>query len=162
MTRYALLAAAAVALSTASPASAQTKGGVTFSDALGIAQAQVPGGILIKGRAENNKVAGQVFGFYFWVDGKMREVEITTAGEVYKDSNNTPDPISRDVATLISAKGARAKLPDGRLAELAASALNGAPVTSVAFVRQGDQLLAQFGAVTLDASTGRVVSPPPK
>lgn len=161
MTRYALIAAAAVALSTASPASAQTKG-ITFNDALGIAQAQVPGGILIKGRAENNKTAGAVFGFYFWVDGKMREVEITTAGEVFKDSNNTPDPISRDVASLISAKGARAKLPDGRLAEIAANALNGAPVTSVAFVRQGDQLLAQFGTVTLDASTGRVVSAPPK
>ncbi len=166
MTRYALVAAAAVALSTATPAIAQTNRTKTdpFAEALAIAQAQVPGGILIKGRTESNKAGDTVFGFYFWTDGQMREIEISTAGEIYKDSNKTPDPISRDVAGLISAKGAaRVKLPDGRLAEIAADALRGTPLSNVTFTRNGDDLLVQFGSVTINTQTGQVVpQAPPK
>jgi hypothetical protein len=161
MTRYALVAAAAVALSAASPAAAQTKSD-PFADALAIAQAQCSDGVLVKGRAEMNKTGGTVYGFYFWVDGQMREIEVAADGTIVKDTNKTPDPITRDVATLIVAKGrARAKLPDGRLAEIAAGALRGTPLANVAYLRQGDRLLVRFGSVTLDAQTGQVVTPAP-
>ncbi len=164
MTRYALAAAAAVALAAATPAAAQQPAPPKtdpMTDALAIAQALVPGGVLVKGRNETSKAGAPIFGFYFWVDGKLREIEITPSGMVHKDTNKTPDPVSEDVAALITAKGRqRVKLPDGRLAEIAAGALNGTPISSITYFRRGDRLLVRFGTVTLDSETGQVVPPP--
>ncbi len=160
MTRYALAAAVILAAS-AYPATAQDRPKTDpFTAALTIAQGEVPGGTLVKGRAETAKDGTKLFGFYFWVDGQLREIEVSQTGQIYKDTKKSPDPVSEDVANLIAAKGrARVKLPDGRLAELAAGALRGTPVANIAYFRQGDRLLVRFGTVTLDTETGQVVPP---
>lgn len=130
----------------------------SFAAALVIAQQQVPEAQLIRSRVES-KNGATIFGFYFFLRGKVIEVEINTAGKVVKNSNEDGDPVSQDIASLIDKqKKSKSKLPDGRLLEIAGDALKNTGISDIQYEKQGDKLVIRVGNLVLDAQTGRVIS----
>jgi len=165
MFRMCVAFAAAVVLSLAAgdTGSARQKASGTatadqFQKALTVAQGQIAGGQLIKGRMEEN---GKVYAFYFWKAGKVYEIEITAIDlKVVKNvTNDNPSDVSQDVVTMINQKrAAKVKLPDGRLLEIASTNLKDAKISDLKYVKDGDRLLLQVGDKYFDATTGNPVT----
>ena len=133
-----------------------------FELALIAAQAQVPDGQLLRGRVEGLKTGGANFGFYFWRNNRVIEVEISqTGGDVLKvkDEQNPEDvkDINKDVALLVG-KSAKSKIPEGRLLEIAADNLKGTKLSDVKYEKDGDKLVLVIGDVRIDAATGQVLT----
>lgn len=156
--------AVAFALTDVGPLAAQAKKGLTFQQALQQAQQAHPGAILIRGRVE---MGGRIFGFYFFLEGRITEYELDLNGTVVK--NVTTDPasgtaggqiggVSGDVVALLGkSTKEKAKLPDGRLLELAGEALKDAPIKEMKYDIQDGKLVTKFGTLVLDAQTGKPV-----
>jgi hypothetical protein len=148
-----LVAAAGLLLAVASAAQAQ--GGGTaglFATAYTVAQNEIPNGTLLRARVEGN-----LFGYYFWIDGRIVEVEVNKEFKVVKKKDQKDDPsVPQDVLQMLQKKG-RAKLPPGRLLEIAADNLKDTPLTSLQFATMKDKLVFQIGDLVLDAETGNVV-----
>jgi hypothetical protein len=123
-------------------------------------QRAVPGGQLLMARVES---AGKIpaFGFYFLLGGNLWEVEVDFAGKVTKKLNsgdpNQLKDISKDVLQLLQKKGARSKLPPGRLMEIAADSLKNTPLSVVKYGIQDGKLVLQIGSLVLDAETGQII-----
>lgn len=131
--------------------------GDPFGDAFQTAQAEVPGGQLIRGRVEAKPI-GNVYGFYFWKNGVILEVEIHKQ-RVHKKTTAETDPVSKDVAELIGKKiGTKAKLPEGRLFEIAGESVKGAGLPGIKYENRDGKLVAVFGTTVIDAETGKVIS----
>ncbi len=134
-----------------------------FEQALVTAQAQVPGGQLLRGRVEGLKTGGSVFGFYFWKNNRIVEIEINqtaAASEVtkVKDEQKAEDvkDINPDVAALVG-KSLKSKIPEGRLLEIAADNLKGTRLSEVKYEKDGDKLILVIGDVRIDAASGQVL-----
>ncbi len=140
--------------------------GTTLSDfeqALIAAQAQVPDGQLLRGRVEGLKTGGSVFGFYFWKNNRVVEIEINqtaTASDVtkVKDEQKPEDvkDINPDVAALVG-KSLKSKIPEGRLLEIAADNLKGTKLSEVKYEKDGDKLILVIGDIRIDAATGQIL-----
>jgi len=155
-------AVVAVVLSLGETASARRAGDTAdqFQKAFAVAQDAVPGGQLIRARVEMN---GKVGGFYFWLDGKMYEIEVSLSTlrvikqAVSPSAVNTPQ-VSADVLKLIGQqKAAKTKLPEGRLLEIAGEALKDTGISEVKYTVVDGKLLFQVGDLVLDAATGKPV-----
>ena len=125
---------------------------LTFGQGLAIAQAQVPGGVLIRGRVE-----GDFIGYYFWVKPDVIEVEVPRK----KDSKSVvkkegKSKVSKDVLEAVEkmTRG-KTKLPDGRILEIAAGELKGAGIKSLTYALKDDKLVVQIGDLQIDAETGK-------
>lgn len=155
MFRPALALLAVVLLIPAAPA--QKASGQQFLAALAAAQAQVPGGTLIRARTEMLNML-PVNGFYFFFKGTVIEIEIDQDLKVIKNTQKDPVPVAQDVATMIEkqTKG-KAKLPDGRLFEIAAKALKNAPLKDLKYAIVDGKLVLQVGDLTIDAQTGNII-----
>jgi hypothetical protein len=138
------------------------RGRVDFRQAFELAQQQVPGGQLVKARVENKGPQGRLFGFYFWWNGRILEIEVTPVGKIYKkrDSGDPKDrkDIPGDVLQLLQKRKGRVKLPTGRLLEIAAENLRGSALSGLTYERRGDGLVVKIGDLVLDADTGKVLS----
>ena len=166
MTRRAVSLALLVAalIGVAPTARADDKGGgskadaeMTFDQGLAIAQAQVPGGVLIRGRVE-----GDFIGYYFWLRPEVIEVEVLRDKAVKKVvKKEGPGKVSKDVLDAMEkmTRG-KTKLPDGRILEIAAGELKGAGFKSLTYAIQDDRLVAQIGTVQIDAETGKTTAIP--
>ncbi len=156
MLRFAIPMVLAAFVVVADAASARAD--VNFQQAFAKAQAATDGGQLILARVEKN---GTVYGFYFRVNTKITEVEISRTGKVVKkvttEDEDTKD-VSKDVIALIEkqVKG-KNKLPEGRLLEIAADNLKDTPFSELKYTKVGDVLVVQIGnEFTIDAQTGKV------
>lgn len=140
-------------------ATAAAQSTLTFTQALALAQQQAPGGQLVKSRMEKG---GTVYGFYFYRNRGITEIEISSTGKLLKkkDENNPPDikAIPKDVLTLLQKYKGKSKLPIGRLLEISAEALNGTQPNAVAYAAMGDRLVFKTGDLVLDARTGEIIS----
>jgi len=141
----------------AAPAAAQS--GSTagpFQNAFNVAQHQVPGGQLLMARVE-----GANYGFYFYVNGHIIEVEISGTGKVikYKDEKDPNDikDIPPEALALLGKRG-KTKMPAGRLMEIAADNLKDTPLSSMFYAVVDDRLVFRAGDLVLDADTGKVIS----
>jgi hypothetical protein len=113
--------------------------------------------------------AGKLFGFYFWKDGKLYEIEVNVTTldvvkQVVTDDTNTSDTtkkkpkVSADVVKLIGQqKAAKTKLPEGRLLEIAADALKDTNISGVEYAIMNGKLVFKVGDLVLDAATGKPV-----
>jgi hypothetical protein len=147
-----LVVAAGVLLATNSPARAQGGTAGDFAAAYQVAQREVPDAQLLKARVE-----GVLFGFYFWVGDRIVEVEINKDKKVVKKKDQRDDKdIPQDVLQMLQKKG-RAKLPPGRLLEIAAENLKDTPLSGLTYTKVGDNLVLQVGDLKLDAGTGKPV-----
>jgi len=157
MSRVLTLTALAVFVFGVPNASARKDTTLSFAQCISKAQTYVPGGQLIKARWEKSST---ICGCYFYKDGKMHEVEITKNGKLskYKEQEDTKSGqnIPSDVVVLLGKKTDKAKLPPGRLLELAAESNKG-PLTSVKYTVKDDRLLFQANDILLDPYTGKVI-----
>ena len=171
---------ALVCLSTASATDWNGGTATEFAKALAVAQAQVPGGQLITGRAETGAPVGNRFGFYFYLDGRIVEIEISPTGQTLKRKEDQPNPklprpkkpkiveeidpepekpVSPDIVELIDKKKiARAKLPEGRLLEIAGDSLKDTPLKDMKYIIKDGRLVIQVGTLMVDVETGTVIS----
>lgn len=148
------------ALSFGETASAKKANNTTaqYQKALAIAQASVPDAQLGKSRLERN---GAQYGFYFWKEGKLYEIEIdATSFKILKQVTQTDaNKVSADVVKLIGQqKAAKTKLPEGRLLEIAADSLKNTGVSEVKYSIVDGKLVLQVGDLLLDAATGKPVT----
>lgn len=97
-------------------------------------------------------------GFYFWIEGKVVEIEINPDNKVVKNTRKDPTPVAQDVAKMVEkqTKG-KAKLPDGRLFEIAAEALRDAPLGDLKYAVVDGKLVLLVGDLTIDAQTGNIL-----
>jgi hypothetical protein len=152
----------ALSLSLSGTASAQTPVNTAqYQKAYAIAQAVVPDAQLVKSRLEKN---GAIFGFYFWKDGKLTEIELeATSLKVVKQettgtANKVNAKVSADVVKLIGQqKAAKSKLPEGRLLEIAADALKDTGISGIEYSIVDGKLVLKIGDLVLDAATGKPV-----
>ena len=152
-----LLLAAVLGLMLAPAAYAQkgSGGNDPYLESFFLAQGAVPNGQLVKVRGE----AGGVIGFYFWYDGRIIEVEVKDKVIVKQEDAKDSNKVSKDVLTLLDKKlKSRAKIPDGRLLEIAAEGLKGTPLSDMKYVKNGDNLYAVFGDIMVDVTTGKLVT----
>lgn len=156
MLRPALVLLAVALLAPTAPA--QNAGTNPLVQGLSIAQAQVPGGILIRSRLEY-KGKLPVQGYYFWLEGKVVEIELSQDFQVIKNTQKDPVPVTQDVVKMIEkqTKG-KAKLPDGRLLEIAIKALKDAPQGDLKYDIVDGKLVLRVGDIIIDAQTGNIIS----
>lgn len=131
---------------------------ISFSEALIKAQKLAEGGILVKGRVEGNQT---LYGFYFYKNGFLVEIEIGKKDGTVKKFKDQKDPkdakdIAADVLDLLQKIPAKAKLPNGRLLEIAADHVKG-DITAVAFAVRNNELVFKAGDIVLDARTGKLI-----
>jgi uncharacterized membrane protein YkoI len=132
--------------------------GAAFANAYSIAQGQVPGAQLIRARTENQG-AQVVFGFYFYYQGRILEIEIAQTGKIVKNTSDDVDPVTRDIAELVETrKKSKVKLPEGRLLEIAGDAFRNNGFPDLQYQREGDRLVIRAGNLVIDAQTGRIIS----
>jgi hypothetical protein len=162
MFRLSLAAALAVLLLVPGAGAVRADGAplVDFQRAFAIAQAQVPKGLLVVARVEDKgQFGGKVFGFYFLLGGSLIEIEINGNGDVVKktDPSDPKKVVSPDVVALLGKKGGRAKLPPGRLMEIAAASLKNTPLSGMKYLVMGGKLVIQIGSLLIDAETGQIL-----
>ncbi|HEY2784295.1 MAG TPA: hypothetical protein VGJ05_04895 [Fimbriiglobus sp.] len=156
MVRLAVLTAAAV-LTFGSTSQAQSS--ITFAQAYEIAQKAAKPKLLLKGRTER-----KVYGFYFYGSGKIREIEVSKGGEITKNVETDLGKdgiagVSLDVIRLIEKQAnSKAKLPEGRILEIAAESLKDTPLADLTFSKDGDALVVKSGDIVINARTGKVTS----
>jgi hypothetical protein len=130
---------------------------ITFEQAMALAQAQVPDGILIRGRVE-----GGLFGFYFWVRPRVIEVEINKSKDIVKKTKED-DKVSEDMLKLMeSMTRGKTKLPDGRILEIATKKGGKTPVKALNYSLVDGKLMVQVNNTLIDAQTGVTTEVPPK
>jgi len=151
--------------------------GMTLQEALNTAKGQLGGaaegqggaanGLLILGRPElKNKVG--LFGFYFYMDGKLYEIEVKGPGpkgdvEIAHITDPNPNNVKEDtVKNILEAvrKYAGAKLPMSRYLEIAKQAAGGDP-TAVQLVSKDGKLVMNVTVggqvVSIDLATGKLL-----
>jgi hypothetical protein len=132
---------------------------VTFIQAYAIAQKAASDMYLIKARTEPGG-----YGFYFFGNSKIREIEVTKTGDVSKDKESDGKDgvkdVSADVLKLIEKQGkAKVKLPEGRILEIAAESLKDTPLADLTYAKDGDTLIVKIGKdIVINAETGKVIS----
>lgn len=152
------------------------KGSVAdFQKSFQIATQSPPTATLLSSRVETKSDGTQVYGFYFYdpKSKQMFEREVSmTSGKIVKDTyTDTPvvkdpkkdpkddkDQVSKDMLALLEKKiTGKAKLPEGRLMEIAAAKLKDATFEQMKLEKVGDTLVMTFGDLQLDAETGKEI-----
>lgn len=131
-----------------------------------IATSVEPAGQLMRSRMENKPDGTVVMGFYLYDRNNRllfeREVELKS-GQIVKDTSKNIGALAKDMADLIMKKqDAKAKLPDGRLLEIAAETMKDKTFNEVKYEKIGETLVLTVGDVSFDAATGKVVTKPAK
>lgn len=169
------MAAAVVGLGILAGSAFGQADGMTLGQALNTAKGQVgsnvegqnANGLLLLGRPELKNGVG-LFGFYFYLDGKLYEVEIKgpgPKGEVVATQVTDPNPMNvkeESVKKILDsvAKYAGAKLPMSRYLEIAKQATGGNP-TAVQLVTKDGKLVMDVtvngAVVSIDLATGKIL-----
>ena len=126
-----------------------------------IAMSVEPTGQLMRSRVETKPNGTTVMGFYLYDRNNRllfeREVELKS-GAIVKDTSKALGTLAKDMADLISKQAdAKAKLPDGRLMEIAAEHLKDKSFTEMKYEKVNDSLVFTVGDTSFDAATGKVV-----
>lgn len=151
-----------------------------FAKAFALAQQQVPGGQLMVGRFETGQPLGDRFGFYFWLENRIVEIEIGLSGQTLKKKEEpAPEnptiprrpriiteevdpepnkPVSPDVVKLIRGNAnSRFKIPPGRLMEIAKEQLKDTPLNELKYeVGKDGKLVARIGNKIVNTETGEL------
>lgn len=132
-----------------------------FEKNLKIAMSVEPNGQLMRSRVENKPNGTTVMGFYLYDRNNRllfeREVELKT-GTIVKDTSKTMSAVAKDMANLIAKQtDAKAKLPDGRLLEIAGQHMKDKTFNEMKYEKIGETLVFTVGDVSFDAATGKVV-----
>jgi uncharacterized membrane protein YkoI len=136
-----------------------------FLAALRAAQKEVPSGILLLGRAESK---GTLFGFYFLVKGKVREIEVHARQKTIVKNEIVPSPDPDENVDPAAVEAARnysgAKLPYARYLEIAMETVQGDPSRIEVALSNGKLVMkVTFGTgdsaqtVVIDMATGKVI-----
>jgi uncharacterized membrane protein YkoI len=144
-------------------APAPAAGPPNFMAALQVAQELVPGGQLILARPEQKGNTGLI-GFYFWVDGKLIEIEIGVGEKVEKIVEKDESKVSQVLRDAIRARRG-AKIPLSRFVELALGQIPGGKLSQLELTTDQDRLRVHLDVktgedtlrVNIDPATGRVV-----
>lgn len=160
---FAVLAASAMIASTGS-AGDPTAPTADFQKYYKIAMSVKPSGQLMRTRVESKPNGSTVMGFYLYNrDDRIlfeREVDMKS-GTIVKDTSKELGSLAADMANLIMKKAdAKAKLPDGRLMEIAAEHMKDKAYTEIKYEKVGETLVLTAGDVSFDAATGKVVEKP--
>lgn len=162
MVKFLLSLAAVATAATAGFAADDPKASTAdFQKYYKIAMSVEPTGQLMRSRMENKPDGQVVMGFYLYDRNNRilfeREVELKT-GTIVKDTSKSLGALAADMANLIMKKqDAKAKLPDGRLLEIAAEQMKDKKFTEMKYEKDGDNLIFTVGDVSFDAETGKVV-----
>lgn len=129
-----------------------------------IAMSVEPKGQLMRSRVESKPNGTTVMGFYLYDRNDRilfeREIDMKSSA-IVKDTSKELSAVAADMANLISKKAdAKAKLPDGRLMEIASEHMKDKAFTEMKFEKVGDTLVLTAGEVSFDAETGKVVEKP--
>jgi hypothetical protein len=152
------------------PGWSQTSGPLDFKTALKMAQADLPGGILLLGRSEV-KGLNSAWGFYIFFDGRIFEIEYAGSRPVKKIKHEVIEPqkdvnISPGILNAVR-RYTGAKLPYNRYLEIAlrTAPSAGGPIRIEVQERNGRlAMVVGLGnngtverSVVLDMGTGRVI-----
>jgi hypothetical protein len=153
-----------------SPGWSQSSGPLDFKTALRLAQSDLPGGILLLGRAEV-KGANKAWGFYIYFQGRIFEIEYGGGRPVKKIKQEVIEPqkelnISPDIIGAVR-RYTGAKLPYNRYLEIAlrTAPAAGGPIRIEVQERNGRlAMVVGLGnngtverSVIMDMGTGRVI-----
>lgn len=132
-----------------------------FKDAFAVATANPPAGQLVNSRVENKNDGSVVMGFYLYNrDQRLlfeREVDLKS-GKVVKDTSKGIDKVNKDMLDLLMKKTTgKAKLPEGRLMEIAAKLLKDKTFSEMKYEKVGDDLVLTFGDLQINAETGKEI-----
>lgn len=158
---FAALAATALVASAGFAADKPKASVSDFQKNLKIAMSVEPSGQLMRSRVENKPNGKIVMGFYLYDRNNRllfeREVELKT-GTIVKDTSKTLSAVAKDMANLISKQtDAKAKLPDGRLLEIANETMKDSTFNEMKYEKVGETLVLTVGDTSFDAATGKVV-----
>jgi hypothetical protein len=158
---FAALAATALVASTGFAADDAKASTSDFQKNLKIAMSVEPAGQLMRSRVESKPNGTTVMGFYLYDRNNRllfeREVEMKS-GAIVKDTSKTMSAVAKDMANLISKQtDAKAKLPDGRLLEIAGEHLKDKSFNEMKYEKVNDTLVFTVGDTSFDAATGKVV-----
>lgn len=136
--------------------------GSDFQSGLNIAQGLADGGQLVLARREDQR-AIPVFGFYFLVDGRLIEIEIS-GPEVIKNKEikDIPDigPVNTKLINALKVR-TKTKLPNSRFVEIALDKTKGKDVVSFTLNVVQDNIYVEVrtdgGSVTLDLTSGNLI-----
>ncbi len=161
---FAALAATVLVASAGVAADKPTASTGDFQKYLKIAMSVEPTGQLMRSRVESKPNGTTVMGFYLYDRNNRllfeREVEMKS-GSIVKDTSKELGALAADMANLISKKAdAKAKLPDGRLLEIAAETMKDKTFNEMKYEKVGESLVLTVGDVSFDAETGKVVEKP--
>jgi hypothetical protein len=146
---------------------AQTKAGPgkgtvdQFKDAYAVATANPPSGQLVNSRVENKSDGSVVMGFYMYNREQRllfeREVDLKS-GKVVKDTSKGIEKVNKDMLDLLMKKATgKAKLPEGRLMEIASKLLKDKEFSEMKYEKVGDDLVLTFGDLQINAETGKEI-----
>lgn len=161
--QFAVLAVSALVASTASAAD-PTAPVSDFQKYYKIAMSVEPTGQLMRSRVESKPNGTTVMGFYLYDRNNRllfeREVDLRS-GSIVKDTSKELGSLASDMADLIAKKAdAKAKLPDGRLMEIAAEHMKDKAFNEMKYEKVGESLVLTVGDVSFDSETGKVVEKP--
>lgn len=161
---FAALAATVLVASVGVAADKPTATTSDFEKNFKIAMTVKPTGQLMRTRVENKPNGTTVMGFYLYNrDDRLlfeREVEMKS-GTIVKDTSKELGALAADMANLIMKKtDAKAKLPDGRLLEIAGETMKDKAYNEIKYEKVGESLVLTVGDVSFDAETGKVVEKP--
>ncbi len=160
---FKFLSTLAVTAVIASVGLAQEKGasGEDFQKFYKIAMSVEPTGQLMRARQETKPNGNRVMGFYLYDRNQRllfeREVEMKS-GTIVKDTSKELGELAADMAKLLAKQAdAKAKLPDGRLMEIATGHMKDKSISEMKYEKIGETLVLTVGDVSFDAATGKVV-----
>lgn len=158
---FAALAATALVASAGFTADPPKASASDFEKNLKIAMGVEPTGQLMRSRVETKPSGTVVMGFYLYDRNNRllfeREVEMKS-GAIVKDTSKTMSAVAKDMANLIAKQtDAKAKLPDGRLLEIAGQHMKDKTFNEMKYEKIGETLVFTVGDVSFDAATGQVV-----
>jgi hypothetical protein len=169
MARFVFSLLALVFIATASFAQGREGGGVgagEYQQYYLIAMEAIPEAeradyVLVSARSEAVTAAtnGRV-GFYFYNNrkNKMREIEVDREKKKIIKDTDDKDKVSQDMLNLIAkANKSKAKLPDGRLMEIAKDQIKNGSFSEVKYENKDGTLVITFGETSINAETGKVV-----
>lgn len=134
-----------------------------FLSGMDAAQQAAGGGQLVYGRDETMGNT-PIYGFYFWVDGRLLEIEVGGGGDVIKNKEvkdiTDKGPVSKKLIDALKVR-TKTKLPNARYIEIALEKTKGKDVKSFSLAVVGDDIHVQVrtdnGSTTLNMTDGQPV-----